>query len=71
MGSPEMLRMCNALKAVTMPLLLGSLVASSAFAQSPTYGVGRAPTAEAWMQLRPHEGRLAYRRRNGRCWATA
>jgi cytochrome c len=46
MGSPEMLRMCNALKAVTMPLLLGSLVASSAFAQSPTYGVGRAPTAE-------------------------
>ena len=27
-------------------LLLGSLLASSAFAQSPTYGVGRTPTAE-------------------------
>src|ERR1051326_110942 len=27
-------------------ILLGSLLASSAFAQSPTYGVGRTPTAE-------------------------
>ena len=31
---------------VAIPLLLGSLLASSAFAQSPTYGVGRTPTAE-------------------------
>src|SRR5471030_1146367 len=31
---------------VAIPLLLGSLLASSAFAQSPTYGVGRTPSAE-------------------------
>jgi mono/diheme cytochrome c family protein len=31
---------------VAIPLLLGSLLASSAIAQSPTYGVGRTPTAE-------------------------
>ena len=34
------------LKVVTIPLLLGSLLASPAIAQSPTYGVGRTPTAE-------------------------
>jgi len=34
------------LKVVTIPLLLGSLVGSPAIAQSPTYGVGRTPTAE-------------------------
>src|SRR4029077_14029923 len=33
-------------KAVTISLLLGSLLGSAAFAQSPTYGVGRTPTAE-------------------------
>ena len=33
-------------KVVTIALVLGGLVASSAFAQSPTYGVGRTPTAE-------------------------
>ena len=32
--------------AVTVPLLLGSLIGSHAFAQSPTYGVGRTPTTE-------------------------
>jgi len=31
---------------VAIPLLLSSLLASSTFAQSPTYGVGRTPTAE-------------------------
>ena len=46
MGSREMLKVLNALKVVTIPLLLGSLVASPAIAQSPTYGVGRTPTAE-------------------------
>src|ERR1043165_7109388 len=34
------------LKVVAVPLLLGSLLAGSAVAQSPTYGVGRTPTAE-------------------------
>ncbi|HKA45062.1 MAG TPA: cytochrome c [Burkholderiales bacterium] len=34
------------LRAATIPLLLGSVLGSSAFAQSPTYGVGRTPTAE-------------------------
>ena len=34
------------LKLVTVPLFLGSLVAGSAIAQSPTYGVGLTPTAE-------------------------
>ena len=43
MGSREMR---NALKVVALPLLLGSLVGSPASAQSPTYGVGRTPTAE-------------------------
>ena len=33
-------------KVVTISLLLGSLLGSPAFAQSPTYGVGRTPTAE-------------------------
>jgi S-disulfanyl-L-cysteine oxidoreductase SoxD len=31
---------------VTFPLLLGSFLGSPALAQSPTYGVGRTPTAE-------------------------
>ena len=43
MGSREMR---NPLKVVALPLLLGSLVGSAATAQSPTYGVGRTPTAE-------------------------
>src|SRR5262245_7604273 len=43
MGSREMR---NPLKVVTIPLLLASLAASPAIAQSPTYGVGRTPTAE-------------------------
>jgi cytochrome c len=34
------------LKFVTASLLLGSLLGGAAFAQSPTYGVGRTPTAE-------------------------
>jgi S-disulfanyl-L-cysteine oxidoreductase SoxD len=33
-------------RVVTIPLLLGSLLGSPAIAQSPTYGVGRTPTAE-------------------------
>ena len=36
----------NLLRVVTIPLLLGSLLGSPAIAQSPTYGVGRTPTAE-------------------------
>jgi cytochrome c len=37
----------NPLSVVTIPLLLlGSLAAGPAIAQSPTYGVGRTPTAE-------------------------
>ncbi len=36
----------NTLGVVAIPLLLGSLLASPAIAQSPTYGVGRTPTAE-------------------------
>ena len=36
----------NLLRVVTIPLLLGSLLGSTAFAQSPAYGVGRTPTAE-------------------------
>jgi len=36
----------SALGIVAIPLLLGSLLASPAIAQSPTYGVGRTPTAE-------------------------
>src|SRR3954468_13066131 len=36
----------GSLRLVTISLLLGSLLGSPAFAQSPTYGVGRTPTAE-------------------------
>src|SRR6185436_20735263 len=36
----------NAFGIATIPLLLGSLLGSPAIAQSPTYGVGRTPTAE-------------------------
>jgi S-disulfanyl-L-cysteine oxidoreductase SoxD len=46
MGSREMLEVRSLLKVVTIPLLLASLVGSPAIAQSPTYGVGRTPTAE-------------------------
>src|SRR5262245_31120905 len=46
MGSREMLELRTLLKVVTIPLLLASLAASPAIAQSPTYGVGRTPTAE-------------------------
>src|SRR5690349_9447237 len=47
MGSRKMLALRNPLTVVTTPLLLvASLVASGAIAQSPTYGVGRTPTAE-------------------------
>jgi len=46
MGSREILKVPNSLKIVTLPLLLASLVGSAAIAQSPTYGVGRTPTAE-------------------------
>jgi cytochrome c len=34
------------LRIVAIPLLLGSLLGGPAIAQSPTYGVGRTPTAE-------------------------
>ena len=46
MGSRDMFKVRKSLEVVTIPLLLGSLVASPAIAQSPTYGVGRTPTAE-------------------------
>src|SRR3954468_20357453 len=36
----------NTLGVAAIPLLVGSLLASPAIAQSPTYGVGRTPTAE-------------------------
>ena len=36
----------STLRVVAIPLLLGSLLGSPAIAQSPTYGVGRTPTAE-------------------------
>lgn len=36
----------GSLRVATIPLLLGSLLGSPAIAQSPTYGVGRTPTAE-------------------------
>ncbi len=39
------------LKLVTVPLLLASLAGSLAIAQSPTYGVGRTPTAEELRQM--------------------
>jgi len=45
MGLRKMLEVRNPLKVVTI-LLLGSVVGSPAIAQSPTYGVGRTPTAE-------------------------
>ena len=41
MGSHE-----ASMRVATISLLLGSLLGSSASAQSPTYGVGRTPTAE-------------------------
>jgi cytochrome c len=46
MGSRKKLEVRHSLKVVAIPLLLGSFVASPAIAQSPTYGVGRTPTAE-------------------------
>jgi cytochrome c len=46
MGLRKLLDARNPLEVVTIALLLGSVVASPAIAQSPTYGVGRAPTAE-------------------------
>jgi cytochrome c len=36
----------SSLRVITIPLLLGSLLGSPAIAQSPTFGVGRTPTAE-------------------------
>ena len=39
------------LKVVTLPLLLASFIGSHAVAQSPTYGVGRTPTAEELRQM--------------------
>jgi len=36
----------NSFGIATIPLLLGSLLGNPAIAQSPTYGVGRTPTAE-------------------------
>ncbi|HTD91460.1 MAG TPA: cytochrome c [Burkholderiales bacterium] len=36
----------STLRVVTIPLLLGSVLVGPAMAQSPTYGVGRTPTAE-------------------------
>jgi hypothetical protein len=46
MGSRKTLKVLNPLGVVTIPLLLGSLLGSPAIAQSPSYGVGRTPTAE-------------------------
>ena len=46
MGSRKRLGVRNPLRVLTIPLLLASLVGSHAIAQSPTYGVGRTPTAE-------------------------
>ena len=51
MGSRKTLKVSNPLKAVTIPLLLGSLVAGAAMAQSPTYGVGRTPTEDELRQM--------------------
>ena len=36
----------NLLRVVTIPVLMASVLGSPAIAQSPTYGVGRTPTAE-------------------------
>ena len=44
MGSPKF--PMSLLRVATIPLLLGSLFGGPALAQSPTYGVGRTPTAE-------------------------
>ena len=38
--------MMSTLGIVAVPMLVGSLLASTAFAQSPSYGVGRTPSAE-------------------------
>jgi cytochrome c len=46
MGSRKVFDVRNPLEVVTIPLLLGILAASPAIAQSPTYGLGRTPTAE-------------------------
>jgi cytochrome c len=46
MGSRKTLTAPSALEVVAIPLLFASLVGSPAIAQSPTYGVGRTPTAE-------------------------
>jgi len=46
MGSRKKLEVRNPLEVLTIPLLLGSLAGSPALAQSPTYGLGRTPTAE-------------------------
>ena len=46
MGSRKRPEVRSPLKVVTIPLLLACLVGSPAIAQSPTYGVGRTPTAE-------------------------
>jgi cytochrome c len=46
MGSRKKLEVRNPRNALTISLLLASFAGSSALAQSPTYGVGRTPTAE-------------------------
>src|SRR6185436_4171236 len=48
MGSPKcpMRFPMSLLRVATIPLLLGSFLGDPAIAQSPTYGVGRTPTAE-------------------------
>lgn len=51
MGSRKTLKVSNPLKVVTIPLLLASFMGSAAVAQSPTYGVGRTPTAEELRQM--------------------
>ena len=51
MGSRKTLKVSNPLKVVTIPLLLASLVAGAAMAQSPTYGVGRTPTEDELRQM--------------------
>lgn len=51
MGSRKTLKVSNALKVVTIPLLLASFMGSAAMAQSPTYGVGRTPTEDELRQM--------------------
>ena len=46
MGSRKTRTVSRPLTSVAIPLLLASLSGSPALAQSPTYGVGRTPTAE-------------------------